>query len=205
MQIAGECQMYKKTHARQIIHLKIEWDDARRIDGKYIYDFIEYTEQGVRRVVSFSSDDRRSQPTTAQWKRTEATEQGSLLFFFVGRMRCYWFLTHTQTQAKAKATKAGVRAHRAHFILNAGISEEEYAYVMWYKQKVGKRQVQQCSIVYLNQFSQWTPIKITFEVNNNNNKKNKQNNNNKQADKQQHSLWEWACLLFYVSNHEKSC
>lgn len=107
--------------------------------------------------------------------------------FFVGRWSVYAAIdsSHTYTHT-GKVTKAGVRAHRAHththrahFILNAG-ARIRIRHVVQAKGR--QKQVQ---LVYLNQFSQWTPIKITFEVNNN----NKSNNNNKKKTSNNALAW----------------
>lgn len=138
---------------------------------------IKYTTMGV------PSQFRRSARATAQWKRTEATEQGSL-FFFVCPWSEYASIDSSHTQKHTgKVTKAGVRAHRAytrtyteahraHFILNAG------ARIRIRHEVQAKGRQKQVQLVYLNQFSQWTPIKITFEVNNNNKNNNKKTNSN---------------------------
>lgn len=147
----------------------------------------------------------KSIPTIAESNRTMKAHRsnwaGQPVFFRgpVKRIRCYWFLTHTQTHRqsnkgrRARTQGTQTHSHRAHFILNAG-ARIRIRHVVQAKGR--QKQVQ---LVYLNQFSQWTPIKITFQVNNNNKSNNKKKTSNNAL------AWWMGVSSGLCQNHEKSC
>lgn len=126
----------------------------------------------------------KSIPTIAESNRTMKAHRSNWAgqpVFFVGRWSEYAAIDsshtyrHNNKGRRARTQGTHTHTHRAHFILNAG-ARIRIRHVVQAKGR--QKQVQ---LVYLNQFSQWTPIKITFEVNNN----NKSNNNNNEEDEQQ--------------------
>lgn len=109
--------------------------------NKYVLFICEtdYSIKNARREFQVNSDDRREQPhnESAQKQLSKAA------CFFRGpvkRIRCYWFLTHIHTHRQSNKGRRA-RTQGTHTRMERTLSwmpAQEYAYVMWYKQKVGK-------------------------------------------------------------------